>query len=453
MAAERILLELEPLDTLFFRDARPMQAGAGSGGHGARWPLPTVVHEALRTALLRRSGPLPASRAKRGHHRPNRSRQRWIATRDFESLRLVGPLPVREGVLYLPRPADVVPGGRGHVTVMAPLAVRLGRSSPPVAAVDLCPDGKHPGQGAGGEGPVRWLRGVAAVVEPSKDEVTPWIPLPDFVRLIRCGPGGTVDLSKVEPLWDTEFRVGIELNPATRTVVESHFYTSEHLRLREGVRVWLAAELSPTAERRDAEVGRLGELAGGSLTLGGESRRCRVVSSRAELVVESPPVAAHGPWGVRWVLATPAVFEGGWRPGWVCAETGAVCLRAETSRGPEESRGAWRERLKSAPEIRARLVAVCSGKPVAFSGWELLGAKDGDGGSAKQPGPKPTRLAVPAGSVYYFEAETREDAEALVKVLHGRTRSDRFGEKGMGLGFCGTWLPLELPFLIGKEGK
>jgi len=57
-----------------------------------------------------------------------------------------------------------------------------------------------------------------------------------------------------------------------------------------------------------------------------------------------------------------------------------------------------------------------------------------------QPGgPKPTLLAVPAGSVYFFEASTNDDAAALVRALHGRTKSDFLGEKGLGLGFCGAW--------------
>jgi CRISPR type III-B/RAMP module-associated protein Cmr3 len=294
---------------------------------------------------------------------------------------------------------------------------------------------------------------VAAVVEPSKEEAARWIPLPDFVRLIRSGPGEAVELPAVEDLWDTEFRIGIEVDPKTRTAAEGQFYTAEHLRLREGVRLWLTAELSPVADRREAETARLQDLAGAALTLGGESRQCRVRASRAELAVEPPPLPAEGPWGIRWVLATPAVFEGGWRPGWVCGQSGAVCLSAEVPRRSGESRLDWRLRIRKSEPIRARLVAVCSGKPIAFSGWEVLAAKDGADESAKKPGPKPTRLAVPAGSVYYFEAESREQAEALVRVLHGRTRSDRFGEKGMGLGFCGTWKPLELPFLNGKEGK
>ncbi|HOO93950.1 MAG TPA: hypothetical protein PKX94_10785, partial [Opitutales bacterium] len=63
---------------------------------------------------------------------------------------------------------------------------------------------------------------------------------------------------------------------------------------------------------------------------------------------------------------------------------------------------------------------------------------------------KPTHLAVPAGAVYYFEADTPEDAIALAAALnwHGsdpnsntirNRRSTLLGEKGFGIGVCGTW--------------
>ena len=74
--------------------------------------------------------------------------------------------------------------------------------------------------------------------------------------------------------------------------------------------------------------------------------------------------------------------------------------------------------------------------------------RDADGGA------KSTHLAVPAGAIYYFEAEPDKDggpgnAIALANALnwHGATdgtaiknrRSTLLGEKGYGLGVCGTW--------------
>jgi hypothetical protein len=57
---------------------------------------------------------------------------------------------------------------------------------------------------------------------------------------------------------------------------------------------------------------------------------------------------------------------------------------------------------------------------------------------------------VPAGAVYYFEADSAEAAAQLAAALnwHGsdanpttmkNRRSTLMGEKGFGLGVCGTW--------------
>ncbi|SPE61229.1 hypothetical protein SBV1_620001 [Verrucomicrobia bacterium] len=57
---------------------------------------------------------------------------------------------------------------------------------------------------------------------------------------------------------------------------------------------------------------------------------------------------------------------------------------------------------------------------------------------------------MPAGAVYYFEADSAEEACKLAAALnwHGseanpttikNRRSTLLGEKGYGLGVCGTW--------------
>ena len=85
-----------------------------------------------------------------------------------------------------------------------------------------------------------------------------------------------------------------------------------------------------------------------------------------------------------------------------------------------------------------------TGKSVPVTGYAL-----DNGLEDRKSGPKPTHLAVPAGSVYYFECPTSEDAEKLASTLnwHGSSkgaeiqnrRSTHMGEKGFGLGVCGTW--------------
>src|SRR5581483_6060966 len=141
---------------------------------------------------------------------------------------------------------------------------------------------------------------------------------------------------------------------------------------------------------------------------------------------------------IKWVLLTPAIFIRGWLPGWI-GDDGQVKLRVVEKatradrRRPRYSDPNWSydpQRDKATP-VSAKLVAACVGKPQVVGGWA--------------DAPKPTYLAVPSGSVYYFRAASPKDAELLVQSLQHRCKSDFFGEKGLGLGVCGTWQPQTEP--------
>jgi hypothetical protein len=167
-----------------------------------------------------------------------------------------------------------------------------------------------------------------------------------------------------------------------------------------------------------------------------------------------------GPWTVKWVLLTPAIYPalegtnrpsgknhpGGWLPNWIEPDSRAVCLPSgDTSRQPGDPREKWRQRIKSMPPVKAKLVAALVGRSIPVTGWAL--AHDEAGRS--EGGAKATQLAVPAGSIYYFEADTESEAEALAALLnwHGQNqyhtiinrRSTLLGEKGFGLGVCADW--------------
>lgn len=443
MTSRTCYFEIEPNDTLFFRDARPMQAGAGSGGHGARWPIPSVIHEGLRTALLIQSGSeLPkGDQRERGHHHPGTRGERRIVTRDFESLRVIGPLPLRDEKLFLPLPADL--------TTVAAASGRRPKAATRVTTA--APVLNAPGSA---NFPASWLHPVAACGEPIKESLPGWVDATTYGSLLSLPVEKEVEIPLQPGLWETEHRTGVAIDPATRGAKKGQFYTSEQMRFIGNTRIWFSATL--TGPDREWEL--LHSFQGDRFLLGGESRMARLEPSQDLLagLVNGPPSITpfQGPtlegdradiFGVKWVLATPAVFLGGWRPNWIAEKDekttgrrihgGQVLLRkGDTERRPGEERRSWRERIRELEPIRARLVAVCNAKPLAFSGWDL-----GTGG------PKPTLLAVPAGSVYYFIADSRKDADALIDNLHGRTRSDRLGEKGMGLGFCGSWAPLDWP--------
>ena len=121
---------------------------------------------------------------------------------------------------------------------------------------------------------------------------------------------------------------------------------------------------------------------------------------------------------MRMVLATPAIFSDGWKPGW---------LRVGQKSGAPDC---WPNGLK------LKLVSACIDRWKPISGWSL---EDGRHGS--KPGPKPIRRLVPAGSVYFFEIEGDGDATTLAKNLWLKSVCDDEQDRrdGFGLALWGIW--------------
>lgn len=144
---------------------------------------------------------------------------------------------------------------------------------------------------------------------------------------------------------------------------------------------------------------------------------------------------------------------GGWLPNWIDPATGTVLLRtvSPTERNRRRTLNARSEGYRSedgSELIDAALVAALVPKPIVVTGWSLADDLAGESGGAQS-----THLAVPAGAVYYFEAASPTHAGRLAAALnwHGSTegteiknrRSTLAGEKGFGLGVCGTWTFLD----------
>lgn len=381
-----------PADTLFCRDQKPLAAGH-SFGRGANWPLPTVLHSAIRTALLRANGGLPQRNAENG--RPHKGVPQKVASTKYQWLNLRGPFPVDDAAIYFPRPLDLVPGKDRKL-------LRLQISSN--AGYNNLPD------------PLKHL--LTNPGEPSKEEMPAWVTL-DFYNAYLAGNDLTLP-AEFPKLWESEHRIGVAIDPSTHTAAEAKLYAAEHLRLRDGVRLRFAISEDPHQKES-------ADLNDKILQLGGEQRFGKVEKPTRDL--ELPKMEVTGVL-VKWVLLTPAIFIRGWLPGWIDEKDGRVKLRIITGNRADRRRPGYDDpnykpdESKDQP-IAAKLVAACVGKPQVVGGWDEA--------------PKPTHLAVPSGSVYYFQAETPEDAQRLVQSLQHRCKSDFFGEKGLGLGVCGTW--------------
>lgn len=119
---------------------------------------------------------------------------------------------------------------------------------------------------------------------------------------------------------------------------------------------------------------------------------------------------------VRMMLATPAYFGGGWRPGWLDQQTliGTV---------------------PGAATVRLKLVSACTGRWLGHSGWSIEKGRFGE---------KPIYRLVPAGSVYFFELHDGNNAHDLANVWlrpvgENPDNDTKLSLDGFGLALWGVW--------------
>ena len=387
-------LELHPRDVLYFRDGRPI--GGSSDGAGSAWPHPALFHSALLAALQYRFADRLGeweSEHRRWTDSEKRKQKHNKVRFHFGGLKTWGPFPKTSEGIQVATPVDLLKAGG----VAAPMVL------PPRGVSNLPEPLKYP---------------VGSFTEATKEKPGEWLPLSELSRYLS---GETKNLRTISSgeLFLSEARPGIGISAEQRTVEEGKFYSAEYLRLKRGVS--MAVFASCTAKKYNgAETDILGELFREAkrcdLLFGGQRGTAQLECCRNRTALVEPGPDSFPENRVKWVLLSPGFFCNGWLPGWVDRKNGTVMLRENKTEA-----------------VDAHLVAACIAKPQVISGWN----------SATEV-PKATRLLVPAGSVYYFECGTPEDAQRLSRILHGRTKSDALGEQGMGLGVCGRWEFIQL---------
>jgi CRISPR-associated protein Cmr3 len=355
------------LDPLLFGDGRPF--GSEPGALSARTlplPLPSTAAGAVRTAIARSAGWTDYSDA-------IRDRLLQVAVR--------GPLLTLNGELVFAKPADAVIVKAGDKDrQIAPARPRKGEPN-----ADL-PDG---------------MLLTHAVGEPTKEKADRNWRSGDMVPWLAKPPEGSMPAPEC-PSPPIERRTHVGIKQETQAAKDKMLYQTEGVCLNAGFAKTdtqtVRAEFGLCAGVTLQEGMTLPE---GVISLGGE-RRLAVVQRSAKQLFDCPADIRHsldGAKRIRLILATPALFSGGWRPGW------------------SERAG-----------VKLKLVAACVGRREPVSGWNPF-----KGGS-----PKPVRWMAPAGSVYFFEAEG--PTEKLVDLwLQPVSDNEQDCRDGFGLALWGTW--------------
>ena len=430
---------LHPTDVLFFRDGRPM--GGASSGQGAAWPLPNIISHAFHAALHRAQldGVHKHVPGRSSSQRDYSDANRQLNGRLFGSLTTAGPFPVQvadkqgtsiEPQWFFPRPLDA--GMNESTQVSLHPTLLKGNSSLPAPLTHA----------------------VGSSQPPSKDQPNPWWSQAAWRAYLHQGNTSPEDFKADTAFSDTEHAFGIGMNPDTQTQDGERIYSAHYLRMRDAWRLGTFA----LAEDKDFHhpvhgndlVQALLNGHGTEIIAGGQQRIC-TASLHAKHGQALPlPIGKTEQFGekhlVKWVLLTPAIWPqigehtGGWLPSWI-----DMSGKVQLLNGPGKNY-AQRHKVPVGQPISARLVAAITGKPIPVTGYALPNTADPE---RTEGGAKSTHLAVPAGAVYYFECQDESAAQALAAALnwHGagdtttirNRRSTLMGEKGFGLGVCGTW--------------
>lgn len=381
------LLELVFRDPVVSRDGRPFGVGQGNRMRSVEWLLPSVVSGSLRTMVGKAAGKAFTK----------------ATSRELRHLLSVsGSFPISDGRLYLPAPKDCVlqEDENRKIHPARPRALQDG------AGCDL-PEGLLP---------------VLLEAEFKPASLPSWWGLDAYAKWLVNDPAFAFDHTFLGAP-EVESRTHVSLNPKTGAAKEAELFTTEALPLTHLRRY--GATSNAVFKDRFAEVhltvrvrakGWCAEVVStlnGFHPLGGERRLVHWKAVPNDRGLWSPPQkvvnALEGnPKKVRMILATPAIFRDGWKPGWL------------------------NDQLKGTPpgaSVTLQLVGVCNGRWRAVSGWSL----------AKPRGPKPIRRMAPSGSVYFFKTLEGDPSTLKDRWLEAVSDDPRDQEDGFGLALWGIW--------------
>ena len=384
-------VEIKPFDVLFFRDSRPM--GGSFKGRGDNFPLPHTFNGALRSAL-------------KG---------------EGKSFFTLGPFFEKSGEVYFQTPGDLILNGRASAADPAPGVLTMSPLEGSYCTNLPC-----------GMAPI----GAEGIVE-TKEKLGNFISKNDFEKYLRNESLNPGSLRTSSDFYAVENNFGIGIDRIKNVTIDKKFFTKNTMRLRRGVSI---VGLMRNFENYPSRT---------CIKFGGEGRYsdCAVEDLSVPMLPIPPKITGNK---VKFVLLTPAIFTpqqdhpGAWLPNWVShCDNSVTILDGPGAAKAKRMRAKGFQVAEGAP-IRARLVGAKIDRAIPVSGIAA------GNGMRKARGEKVTLLAVPAGSVYYFEAADEAEAQKLAKVLNWNAgdpgcvevrniRSMLLGEKGYGIGVCSTW--------------
>jgi len=395
-----IEIKINPCDSLISRDGRPFGPGQGVRMRPLQWIYPSVLAGSLRTLLGKQAG---------GNFDDD-------TVNALKKLTIAGPLPLKDGQLYFPAPKDML------------------INSEPRQCFALRPQVTSAGEGCNFAETDTNLQ-PTLMMGTAKDDFKPQAPLPFWSQnkmtewLINASgenftppPSSPTTSQKLNQTPDyldfpeCDKRIHVKIDPERLVGEEEMLFMSTALAFEEGY------SLAARVETKDRFKDALRQL-NNVHPLGGERRIAHWCANKNNSDNWSCPEKIQSALKkqpelnekkrVRMVLATPASFKHGWKPGWL------------------------KENLTGVPPgctINLKLIGACIERWQPISGWSL---------EKGRRGPKPIRRLVPAGSVYFFEVCGDGDATTLannwLQPVSDYEEDHQDRRDGFGLAIWGIW--------------
>ncbi len=385
---------LSALDTLFFRESRPMESVGGSELSSLFPPPARTLAGAIRTTLAESSEKeLGWEAYAEDEHHP--LRQTIGYGDDLGPLSMRGPWIVyRKNRLY-PAPGNLVGEKKVYEAENCKqvCVTLLGFMQP--GRPCRCDLGKN----------VRFASLPSAV----SDDVRPlsgefWLTSEGFVSVLN-GEAPKVDqVIHQDDLYADEARIGIGRDNQLRSVKEGLLYQTRHIRLKNSVCIEMDVQGGPEPFPVTPSL----------LRLGGEGRMVDVkVTNQTEgEMTPSAPKPKGNEHGLIIYLLTPALMNSSWQP------------LSGAEKNESEHLTTWKGEING---VALTLHSTIAGTAHREGGWDMVQRK-----------PRVMKSLIPAGTAFYCTVNQVSIAQAI-KELHG----SQIGEEqalGRGQIAVGLWL-------------
>jgi CRISPR-associated protein Cmr3 len=389
---------IQPTDVWLFRDGRPFDAGSDHRARSLFPPTPFTLQGAIRAKVLMERSVSLSDYAYDQKEEETRSVAVDIGSPStgYGRLQLRGPIvaraekPEATPTQFFPAPADLMHTS-GKPMVLRPLKNSPFKNNLPGDRLPL------------------WNRSV----ELREEYENLWLRTEEMCSYLEHEILTSEEITRGHLLYERESRFHVGIDSAVKRPVEGdtggHLFQIEFVRLCEGVGLLL----------------EVGTMDGNSLPyfpdssllqLGGESRSAFYEKvddvARVDLISRKQALQEGR---FKLVFITPAYFEAGWQP----------------------SNGDWSRFFKG---TGIRLISATFSRAQSIGGAraDLKSQRGNKGESFQERFQKPLRRFVPAGSVYFFEADGPVSYNDCPVTETPPGEAD-FGQIGFGQILIGRW--------------